>query len=108
MNWATAQDRHGTTLRPGSRWHLASLSSPWAPGERRGSQVLQGLGSVASSDSLEAACSEPSIVISQQWPVLWGPQDGSLELPTSTCSAWASAKAPLLPGSQDGPEQERS
>lgn len=87
MNWAIAQDSHGTTLRPGSRWHLASLSSPWAPGERRGSQALRGPGSVASSDSLEAACSEPRIISSQRWPVLRGPQDSSLELPTSTCPA---------------------
>lgn len=28
------------------------------------------------------------------WPVLRGPQDGSLALPTPTCPAWASARVP--------------
>lgn len=107
MNWATAQDSHGTTLRPGSRWHLASLSSPRAPGERRWSQALQGPGSVASFDFLEAACREPELqaarVASAPGPPGRQPRTAHSHLPSlGLC------QGPLLPGSQDRPEQERS
>lgn len=114
MNWATAQGSHGTTLRPGSRWlafHLHGFQV-----REDGARPARAPAAWLSFDSLEATCSEPRIKSSQQWPVLQGPQDGSLELPTSSCPAWASARAPLLPDSQnqdqdqdqDQTEQERS
>lgn len=83
--------------QPGSRGHLASLPSPWAPGGRLWSQALQGLGSVASFDSLQAACYEHRTISSEDGRCSEVPR-----MAASSCPLPAAQPGPL-PGLPHGP-----